>query len=153
MHDSKVDEARYMQVICYKTARLFEASAQLGAILADAPPALEAAAMRFGRHIGTAFQLMDDWLDYAGYVESMGKHAGNDLYEGKPTLPLIYLIERGTAEQQALARAAIEQGATDHAETILDAMHTCGALDYTLACAQREASAAAKALQPLDASA
>ncbi len=149
MHDPKVDETRYMQVICYKTARLFEASAQLGAILADAPPPLEAATMEFGQRIGTAFQLMDDWLDYAGYVESMGKNAGCDLYEGKPTLPLIYLIERGTTEQQALARAAIEQGGTDHAETILAAMHTSGALDYTLACAQREASAAAKALQPL----
>ncbi|WP_370576621.1 polyprenyl synthetase family protein [Mycoavidus sp. B2-EB] len=152
MHDAKVDETRYMQVICYKTAKLFEASAQLGAILAQAPAPLEAAAIEFGQRIGTAFQLMDDWLDYAGYVGSMGKNAGCDLSEGKPTLPLIYLIEHGTAEQKALARAAIEQGGTDHAAPILAAMQTSGALDYALACAEREANAAAKALHSLPSS-
>jgi octaprenyl-diphosphate synthase len=110
MHDADVDEARYMQVIRYKTAKLFEAAAQLGAVLAGVDATTEAAAAEFGRRIGTAFQIMDDWLDYTGTAESMGKNAGDDLREGKPTLPLIYLIERGTPEQSALAREAIEQG-------------------------------------------
>ena len=109
MHDADVDEARYMQVIRYKTAKLFEAAAQLGAVLAGADAITEAAAAEFGRRIGTAFQIMDDWLDYTGTAESMGKNAGDDLREGKPTLPLIYLIERGTPEQSALAREAIDR--------------------------------------------
>ncbi len=146
MHDTDVDESRYMQVIRYKTAKLFEASARLGAVLAGADASVEAAAAEYGRRIGTAFQIMDDWLDYAGTAESMGKNAGDDLREGKPTLPLIHLLEHGTAEQQVLAREAIEQGGTDRFDTIFDAITRSGALDHTLECARKEAQAAADAI-------
>jgi octaprenyl-diphosphate synthase len=146
MHDPDVDEARYAQVIRYKTAKLFEAAAQLGAVLAGAPPALEAAAAEYGRCMGTAFQIMDDWLDYTGTPESMGKNAGDDLREGKPTLPLIYLIEHGTPQQAALAREAIEHGGTDKFDTIFAAITESGALDHTLRCAENEARAAAAAV-------
>ncbi|KAF1030185.1 MAG: Octaprenyl diphosphate synthase [Burkholderia plantarii] len=146
MHDADVDESRYMQVIRYKTAKLFEASARLGAVLAGADAATEAAAAEYGRRIGTAFQIMDDWLDYAGTAESMGKNAGDDLREGKPTLPLIYLLEHGTPEQRTLAREAIEQGGTDRFDTIFEAITRSGALDHTLECARKEAQAAADAI-------
>ncbi len=146
MHDPDVDEARYMQVIRYKTAKLFEAAAQLGAVLSGSDPKTEAAAAEFGRRIGTAFQIMDDWLDYTGTAESMGKNAGDDLREGKPTLPLIYLMEHGSAEQAALAREAIEQGGTDKFDTIFEAITKSGALDHTLKCARQEAQAAANAI-------
>jgi octaprenyl-diphosphate synthase len=152
MHDPDVNETRYLQVIRYKTAKLFEAAAQIGAVLAGATPELEMAAAEYGRRMGTAFQIMDDWLDYTGTPESMGKNAGDDLREGKPTLPLIYLIERGTPEQAALARRAIEEGGTDSFETIFSAISTSGALEYALACAQREAQAAAEAISPYPAS-
>ncbi|SAL12540.1 octaprenyl-diphosphate synthase [Caballeronia udeis] len=146
MHDPDVDEARYMQVIRYKTAKLFEAAAQLGAVLSGSDARTEAAAAEFGRRIGTAFQIMDDWLDYTGTAESMGKNAGDDLREGKPTLPLIYLMEHGSAEQAALAREAIEQGSTDKFDTIFEAITKSGALDHTLKCARQEAQAAANAI-------
>ncbi|MGA7812669.1 polyprenyl synthetase family protein [Caballeronia sp.] len=146
MHDPDVDEARYMQVIRYKTAKLFEAAAQLGAVLSGSDPKTEAAAAEFGRRIGTAFQIMDDWLDYTGTAESMGKNAGDDLREGKPTLPLIYLMEHGSAEQAALAREAIEHGGTDKFDTIFEAITKSGALDHTLKCARHEAQAAANAI-------
>ncbi len=146
MHDADVDESRYMQVIRYKTAKLFEASARLGAVLSGADASTEAAAAEYGRRIGTAFQIMDDWLDYAGTAESMGKNAGDDLREGKPTLPLIHLLEHGTPEQQALAREAIEQGGTDRFETIFEAITRSGALDHTLECARQEAQAASDAI-------
>ena len=146
MHDPDVDEARYMQVIRYKTAKLFEAAAQLGAVLSGSDAKTEAAAAEFGRRIGTAFQIMDDWLDYTGTAESMGKNAGDDLREGKPTLPLIYLMEHGSAEQAALAREAIEHGGTDKFDTIFEAITKSGALDHTLKCARHEAQAAANAI-------
>ena len=146
MHDPDVDEARYMQVIRYKTAKLFEAAAELGAVLAGATPAEEAAAAEYGRHIGAAFQIMDDWLDYTGTPESMGKNAGDDLREGKPTLPLIWLMQHGKADERALAREVIEQGGTDRFDTIFSAITRSGALDYTLQCAEREARAASEAV-------
>ncbi|CAH2803300.1 MAG: Octaprenyl diphosphate synthase (EC [Candidatus Burkholderia crenata] len=146
MHDPDVDEARYMQVIRYKTAKLFEAAAQLGTVLSGSDARTEAAAAEFGRRIGTAFQIMDDWLDYTGTAESMGKNAGDDLREGKPTLPLIYLMEHGSAEQATLAREAIEQGGTDKFDTIFEAITKSGALDHTLKCARQEAQAAANAI-------
>jgi octaprenyl-diphosphate synthase len=146
MHDADVDEARYMRVIRYKTAKLFEAAARLGAVLAGVDATLEEAAAEYGRRIGTAFQIMDDWLDYAGDTDEMGKNAGDDLREGKPTLPLIYLMERGTREQAALARAAIEQGGVEHFETVFEAITSSGALEHTLECARNEARAAAAAI-------
>jgi octaprenyl-diphosphate synthase len=146
MHDPDVNETRYMQVIRYKTAKLFEAAAQLGAVLSGSDAKTEAAAAEFGRRIGTAFQIMDDWLDYTGTAESMGKNAGDDLREGKPTLPLIYLMEHGTADEAKLAREAIEQGGTDRFETIFEAITRSGALDHTIECARQEAQAAANAI-------
>jgi octaprenyl-diphosphate synthase len=146
MHDPDVDEARYMQVIRYKTAKLFEAAALLGAVLAGATPSQETAAAEYGRHIGAAFQIMDDWLDYTGTPESMGKNAGDDLREGKPTLPLIWLMQHGSSEERLLAREAIEQGGTSRFDTIFTAITRSGALDYTLQCAEREAHAALNAI-------
>jgi octaprenyl-diphosphate synthase len=145
MHDPEVDEASYLQVIRYKTAKLFEASTELGAILAQATDAEREAAAAFGRHIGTAFQLMDDLLDYTANAAQMGKNAGDDLREGKPTLPLIYLLENGSAEERLLVRAAIEQNQDlpeDVFAQILSAVQSSGALDYTQAAAKREADLA-----------
>jgi octaprenyl-diphosphate synthase len=146
-NDPDVDEARYLQVIRYKTARLFEASARLGAILNDADPETEEAAAEYGRRVGTAFQLIDDALDYAGVTEDIGKNVGDDLREGKPTLPLIHVLNHGTPEQRALVRTAIEQGATEHFDTIMAAVVSTGAIDYARARAAEEASAGRAALQ------
>jgi octaprenyl-diphosphate synthase len=145
MHDPDVTVERYLQVIRYKTAKLFEASAELGAVLAGADPAMEEAAAEYGRRIGTAFQLIDDMLDYTASAEQMGKNAGDDLREGKPTLPLLHLLEHGTAEQRELAREAIVQGGTEHFDAVFSAIHASGALEVTFAAAQREAEAAEKA--------
>ena len=145
MNDPEVDEASYLQVIRYKTAKLFEASTELGAILANATDAQREQAAAFGRHIGTAFQLMDDLLDYTANAAQMGKNAGDDLREGKPTLPLIYLLENGTNEERLLVRAAIEQNQDlpdDVFAQILAAVQNSGALDYTQAAAKREADLA-----------
>ena len=145
MHDPEVNEESYLQVIRYKTAKLFEASSELGAILTKASDAEREQAAAFGRHIGTAFQLMDDLLDYTASAAQMGKNAGDDLREGKPTLPLIYLLENGSAEERLLVRAAIEQNQDlpeDIFEQILLAVQNSGALDYTQAAAQHEAKLA-----------
>ncbi|SDV49568.1 octaprenyl-diphosphate synthase [Chitinasiproducens palmae] len=152
LNDPDVTEESYTQVIRYKTARLFEASAQLGAVIAGTSPSLEAAAAAYGRHLGTAFQLMDDWLDYTGSSETMGKNAGDDLREGKPTLPLIYLINNGSESERALARAAIVEGGTEHFDAIFAAVRNSGGLDYTLACAKKEAALAADAISAFPAS-
>ena len=145
MHDPEVNEESYLQVIRYKTAKLFEASSELGAILAKASDAEREQAAAFGRHIGTAFQLMDDLLDYTASAAQMGKNAGDDLREGKPTLPLIYLLENGSAEERLLVRAAIEQNQDlpeDIFEQILLAVQNSGALNFTQAAAQYEAKLA-----------
>src|SRR5690606_14494825 len=141
-HDADTDETRYMQVIRYKTARLFEAAAQLGAMICHAPPAVEQAAAEYGRRLGTAFQLIDDVLDYSGVTGDIGKQVGTDLREGKPTLPLIHVMECGTPAERDLVRTAIEQGSTDQFDPILEAIHRTGALDYTRERARDEAQAA-----------
>ncbi|WP_062308048.1 polyprenyl synthetase family protein [Polynucleobacter sinensis] len=150
MNDPEVDEESYLQVIRYKTARLFEASAQLGAILAKANSEQQKQAAAFGRHIGTAFQLMDDLLDYTADAAQMGKNAGDDLREGKPTLPLIHLLENGNTEERLLVRAAIEQNQDlpdDVFAQILSAVQNSGALDYTHAAAKREVHLAIECIQ------
>ena len=150
MNDPEVDEDSYLQVIRYKTAKLFEASTELGAILANATDVQREQAAAFGRHIGTAFQLMDDLLDYTANAEQMGKNAGDDLREGKPTLPLIYLLEHGSNEERLLVRAAIEQNQDlpdDVFVKILGAVQSSGALDYTQAAAKREADLALECIQ------
>ena len=150
MNDPEVDEASYLQVIRYKTAKLFEASAELGAILANASKTQREQAAAFGRHIGTAFQLMDDLLDYTANAAQMGKNAGDDLREGKPTLPLIYLLEHGSSEERLLVRSAIEQNQDlpdDVFAQILRAVQSSGALDYTQAAAKREVDLALSCIQ------
>jgi octaprenyl-diphosphate synthase len=150
MNDPEVDEESYLRVIRYKTAKLFEASTELGAVLADADNKQREQAAAFGRHIGTAFQLMDDLLDYTADASQMGKNAGDDLREGKPTLPLIYLLENGSNEERLLVRAAIEQNQdlpNDVFTQILSAVQNSGALDYTQAAAKREVDLALECIQ------
>ncbi|MCK6390466.1 MAG: octaprenyl diphosphate synthase [Azonexus sp.] len=148
-HDADVDEARYMQVIHYKTAKLFEAAAQLGAIIADADPATEKALAVYGMHLGTAFQLTDDVLDYSGQEAETGKHIGDDLAEGKPTLPLIYVMQHGTPEQAACVRKAIEEGGRDDFPAVLAAIRESGALQHALKRAREEADLAIAAISSL----
>ncbi|MEZ5651125.1 MAG: polyprenyl synthetase family protein [Burkholderiaceae bacterium] len=148
-NDPDVDEARYMQVIRYKTAKLFEAAAHLGAILCDAGPKAEEAAAAYGRHLGTAFQIVDDVLDYTGATGDIGKNLGDDLREGKPTLPLIHVMRVGSASQRELVRSAIETGDADRFEEILAAVRDTGALDYARDCARREADLARSQIDTL----
>ena len=151
-NDPDVDEERYLTVIRYKTAKLFEASAQLGAILAGAPAAIETGAAEYGRRLGTAFQLIDDVLDYSGVTSDIGKNVGDDLREGKPTLPLIHVMATGTAAERDLVREAITNGRTEHFEAIMAAIARTGALDYARARARDEAQAASAAIDCLPAS-
>ena len=150
-HDPEVDEARYLEVIRRKTAKLFEAAAWLGAVLAK-QPRFEEPLADYGRRVGTAFQLIDDVLDYSGDEATIGKSLGDDLAEGKPTLPLIRVMRTGTPEQAALVRRAIVDGGREDFFAVLDAIRACGALDYARDAAQRESEAATLALQPLPAS-
>ncbi len=131
MHDPDVTEERYLQVIRSKTAKLFEAAAQLGALIAGAIDDEIEAAAEYGRSLGTAFQLIDDVLDYSGNAADIGKNVGDDLREGKPTLPLIYLMQHGTPEQRELVRTCIENGDEQHFDAMLEAVTTSGALQYT----------------------
>jgi octaprenyl-diphosphate synthase len=151
-HDADVDEARYMQVIHYKTAKLFEAAARLGAILAKSTPEMEQAMAAYGKHLGTAFQLVDDVLDYSGEEADTGKSIGDDLAEGKPTLPLIYVMKHGTSEQAACVRKAIESGGRDDFMAVLDAIRQSGALDHAMARAEQEAELARVAIAQLGSS-
>ena len=139
----------YLQVIRYKTAKLFEAAGQLGAILGNASPEVEAAMASYGTHIGTAFQLIDDVLDYSGKEAETGKHLGDDLAEGKPTLPLIHVIQNGSAEQAALVRDAIENARGDRFAEVLAAVRASGALDAAHRHGVTEAGMAKAALSSL----
>lgn len=151
-HDADVDEARYLQVIRYKTAKLFEAAAQLGAIIGGASLEVEQRMSGYGMHLGTAFQLIDDVLDYSGAEVETGKHLGDDLAEGKPTLPLIYVMQHGTAEQAVCVRQAIENGGRDDFPAVLAAIRETGALEHARAQAKVEADLAANAILTLPAS-
>jgi octaprenyl-diphosphate synthase len=148
-NDPDVDEQRYLQVIRYKTAKLFEAAAQLGAILCAAPPEVEEAAAAYGRHLGTAFQLVDDVLDYSGVTGDIGKNVGDDLREGKATLPLIRVMQVGDEAERALVREAIESGHTENFAPIMAAIKRTGALDYAMTMARAEAAEATAAVQGL----
>lgn len=148
-HDPEIDEARYLQVIHYKTAKLFEAAGRLGAIVGGASREDEDALAEYGMRLGTAFQLIDDVLDYSGDHQDTGKNVGDDLAEGKPTLPLIYAIQHGTPEQAALVRHAIEEGGLEELQPVMQAIRDTGALDYTRAQARREADAACAAIAGL----
>ena len=151
-HDPQVDEARYLEVIRRKTAKLFEAAARIGAVLARSAPQVEDGLARYGVHVGTAFQLIDDVLDYSGDEAAIGKQLGDDLAEGKPTLPLIHALRSGDAAEQAVVRQAIVAGGRADFGAVLAAIRRCGSLDYARAAARREANAAAAALEPLPAS-
>ncbi len=131
MHDPDVTEERYLQVIRSKTAKLFEAGTELGSLLAGASEADIASSAEYGRSLGTAFQLIDDVLDYSGNASDIGKNVGDDLREGKATLPLIYLMQHGSEKERALVRSCIETGDEAHFDEILAAITTSGALDYT----------------------
>jgi octaprenyl-diphosphate synthase len=146
-NDPDVDEERYLKVIRYKTARLFEAAARLGAVLCDASSEVEEAAAEYGRRIGTAFQLIDDVLDYSGVTADIGKNVGDDLREGKPTLPLIHVMRHGAPEQREQVREAIRQGHTEHFDAIMAAIGSTGALDYARRRAREEVDAGRAALE------
>jgi octaprenyl-diphosphate synthase len=150
-HDPDTTEDRYRDVIRYKTAKLFEASAQLGAVLGKQPAHIEESMARFGMHLGTAFQLIDDALDYGSSGTDIGKNIGDDLAEGKPTLPLLHAMRNGTPEQVAVIRAAIENGGLEQIDTVLQAIESTQAIAYTAQSAQKEADLAIEALAELPA--
>lgn len=149
MHDASLDEASYLRVIRSKTAKLFEASARLGAVLAHAPPELEQACAQFGQALGTAFQVIDDVLDYDGDAGEMGKNLGDDLREGKATLPLIAAMQRGTPEQRQIIRNAVETGGVDELDRIVAIVKETGALQVTRDAAAGEARRAVDAASQL----
>lgn len=139
-HNAEIDEAGYLAVVRCKTAKLFEAATRLGAVLGGATPPQEEAMSRFGMQLGVAFQLIDDVLDYSGEEAVIGKNLGDDLAEGKPTLPLIHAIRHGTPGQARTVRKAIEQGGRDDLTAVIGAIQATGALDY----AREQARAASR---------
>jgi octaprenyl-diphosphate synthase len=148
-HDPETTEQRYFEVIYRKTAKLFEAGAQIAAILANSTSSIEVAMATYGRHLGTAFQLIDDVLDYRGDHEQLGKNLGDDLAEGKPTLPLIYALKHGSPQQRQTIEHSIKEGSAAELASITAAIESTGGLAYTARLARREASAAIEALAEL----
>ena len=151
-HDPDVTEEGYLEVIRRKTAKLFEAAARLGAVLGKAPAAVEEGLAEYGMRLGTAFQLIDDVLDYSGDAAAIGKSLGDDLAEGKPTLPLIRAMACGSAAQAASVRRAIVEGGREDFARVLEALSATGALAYARDVAEREAEAARRALEAVPAS-
>lgn len=150
VNDPNITEENYMRVIYSKTARLFEAAAQCSGMLAGCTAEQEKGLQDYGRYLGTAFQLIDDLLDYSADGETLGKNVGDDLNEGKPTLPLLHAMRNGTTEQSAMIRKAIEEGNGRHLlEPVLEAMATCGSLEWTRTRAEEEADKAIAALHSL----
>lgn len=149
MHDASLDEAAYLRVIRSKTAKLFEASSRLAAILAQTSPELEEACAEYGQALGTAFQVIDDVLDYEGNAAEMGKNLGDDLREGKATLPLILAMQRGTPDQKALIQQAIETGSVDQLSQVIAIVRETGALNGSRQAAMAEAQRAVDAAQHL----
>ena len=145
-NDPDIDEAAYLQVIRYKTAKLFEAAGRLGAIVNNADTEVESALGRYGMHLGTAFQIVDDVLDYSGETEVIGKNVGDDLAEGKPTLPLLFAMKRGTPDEAAMIRAAILEGDSSHFQQILGIVRRTGALEHAQNQAKAEAELAMDAI-------
>ena len=144
-----VSEDDYLKVIQYKTAKLFEAATRVGAIIAAATPEQEQALADYGMHLGTAFQIIDDVLDYSGDATTIGKSLGDDLAEGKPTLPLIYTMRQGPAEAAAVVRESLEAASRERFNEVLTAVQSCGALDYARAEAEKAAERAVAALAAL----
>jgi octaprenyl-diphosphate synthase len=148
-HDPDIDEENYLRVIRYKTAKLFEAAGRLGAVIGGGSEAEKDALARYGMHLGTAFQLIDDVLDYSGDFLETGKNIGDDLAEGKPTLPLLYAMKHGTPEQAASIRQAIEHGGLTEFQSVLAAIKDTNALQYTREVARREIQTANAAISVL----
>lgn len=148
-HDPETTEQRYLEVIYRKTARLFEAGAEVAGVLANARPDVQKALAKYGRHVGTAYQLVDDVLDYRSDPALRGKNIGDDLAEGKPTLPLIHALKHGTEAQRADIRRAIEEGGIEKLDTIIAAIDATGGLDYAARLARAEADKALIALGAL----
>jgi octaprenyl-diphosphate synthase len=148
-HDPETTEQRYLEVIYRKTAKLFEAGAQMAAILSGSPPAIEQAMVEYGRHLGTAFQLVDDALDYNSTADALGKNLGDDLAEGKPTLPVIHALANSSAADALLLRTAIENGAIEDLDRITQLIAAAGGLEYTVQMARREKDLAVAALHRL----
>jgi len=148
-HDADTTEQRYLDVIHAKTAKLFEAATRLGAVLCERTEEEEAAMASYGMHLGTAFQLIDDVLDYSSSSEEMGKNVGDDLAEGKPTLPLIYAMRNGTEAQSEVVRKAIEEGGLNYLDQVMEAIRQTGAIEYTEETARKEAELAIKQLAHL----
>ncbi|MBI1396605.1 MAG: octaprenyl diphosphate synthase [Betaproteobacteria bacterium] len=149
VHDPDVTEEAYLNVIRFKTAKLFEAAGRLGAVLAGVPDSLEQDLAKFGMHVGTAFQLVDDVLDYSGESAETGKNLGDDLSEGKATLPLIHVLRTGTPEEAAVVRRAIADGGLDEFEPVMAAIRNTGALAYARGAAEAEARRACAYLRSL----
>ena len=147
MHDASLDEAAYLRVIRSKTAKLFEASTRLAAILVKSPKAVEDACAEYGQALGTAFQVIDDLLDYDGDTQELGKNLGDDLREGKSTLPLIIAMQRGTPAERSLIQQAIEHGSVDGLTEIVEIVRKTGALDATRVAALNEAERALATLE------
>jgi octaprenyl-diphosphate synthase len=149
MHDPDLAVDEYLRVIRFKTAKLFEASARLGAVLAGAPSELEERCADYGRSLGTAFQLVDDLLDYEGEAKALGKNVGDDLREGKPTLPLLVAMARGTDAERLVIRAAIEHGEVQRLAEIVAIVRRTGALEATRDAAEAEAGMARGCVESL----
>jgi octaprenyl-diphosphate synthase len=149
MHDPDISVDDYLRVIEYKTAKLFEASARLGAVICDSTPDVEEACASYGRALGTAFQLIDDLLDYEGSTAELGKNIGDDLREGKPTLPLLVAMQRGTPEQREMIRNAIINGEVERMAQIVEIVKATGALEATREAAQAQAELAKACLDTL----
>ncbi|MDE2402284.1 MAG: polyprenyl synthetase family protein [Burkholderiales bacterium] len=150
MHDPDLSVEDYLRVIEYKTAKLFEASARLGAVITDAPQDIEEACAAYGRALGTAFQLIDDLLDYEGTTAELGKNIGDDLREGKPTLPLLVAMQRGTEAERELIRHAIIHGEVERMGEIVEIVKATGALQATREAAQAQARLAQGHLDALE---
>ena len=148
-HDADITDEAYLKVIHYKTAKLFEAATRLGAIICNAPPENERAMAEYGMRLGTAFQLIDDVLDLSGDSHDIGKNLGDDLAEGKPTLPLLFAMRNGTEAQRIVIRHAIEEGGLDELPAVIKAVQDTGALDHVRVIARKEADIACTAIADL----
>lgn len=151
-HEPDTTEECYLEIIRSKTAKLFEAATQLGAVLCHRSSAEEKLMAAYGMHLGTAFQLTDDVLDYSTLNEDLGKNIGDDLAEGKPTLPLIYAMSKGTASHAKVIRNAIESGGRENLAEVIEAIESSGAIAYTAEAARREADKAMQAVKSIPAS-
>jgi len=149
IHEPDTSEQRYLDVIHCKTAKLFEAASSLGAVLAGCDAAAESGLAEYGMRLGTAFQLVDDVLDYSADAAEIGKNIGDDLAEGKPTLPLIHVIANGSPEHVAIVRQAIEEGGVDRIDAVREAIESTGSIQYTARLAREEAEKAVDALAVL----